>query len=130
MKPYPRHPNVVTTAHFVLVQGCHHAIPSTPVVHHLGLTKPLATAQSSLLRWRVVSIRKIPISLHQQILSSLVAILASADENVLGARRRLEWISAPDDDIPFATGLQRADSIRDAKHLRRSERHCPECILP
>ena len=77
-----------------------------------------------------MSVRKIPISLHQQILSGLVSILASAYENVFDTCRKLERVPAPDNDISFATGLQRANAIRNAEHLRRSKRDRPECIFP
>ena len=68
--------------------------------------------------------RQIPVALDQEILPRLLVVLAAAHKNMLGARRELERIAAPNHDIALAARLERADSIRGAEEFRGRQCHC------
>ena len=99
------------SAHLAQLTTCLEQRPNPPAINKGRVIKSrpfshISREVGSLWKRSVMSARQIPVALDQKVLPSLFFVFASADENVLSASGKLEWIAAPDDYVSLASGLE------------------------
>src|SRR2546426_10903582 len=89
-----------------------------------ALSRLLPPSSALVRRWQPL------VPLEQFRLPALERDLLASNQHVLHARRELERVARPDDDIGHLPRLERAVAIRHAEDLRRRQRDGAERLAP